>query len=619
MVADFIARGQGWPDPKMIQTRVEESLARERPSPDLVISALAGKAISGSGVRLLGKAYLAKGDTAAARQTVRAAWHNRGLGVTLQGAYTDDFGSILSVDDHLSRVDYLIGEGLVAEAKGLRSRLGTGPRAYMDARIAAAEGASGANALLQRVPAEYRKRPGYSLAMAETLRRADDLTGAAKLLSRVSPRTVVNGDAWWVESRIVARSLAEKGDWRSAYALASIGFAETNENKADEAFHAGWFALTGLKDGARRRAPLRGAGGDRHHAALAVACGLLAREGRGPARRPRRFEAPDGDRGPLRLHLLRPARADRTRPQRHRRQHTAQAHRQRHCGNEGEPARRRHAAPCGVRPRPPDLAVPEDSGRNREDAGAGDARRQPRARCRLPAPCADDRQGSAAGGRRRRPARLPDAAHPPLGARSRQGSTARVVYSIARQELQFNSGAREPGGRGGSDAGDAAHRGLRRQGARPQAQPGQAHERSRLQRDARRSVSPEAPRQLRRLVHPHLRRLQRGRGPGERVDRALRRPARPPRRPDHLGRADPVPRDAQLRAAGDGERSGLPRGARHRASSPSPPTCSGGGRADTTRPDRDGQRWREPVRRGARAVVGPVPGHLPAGADPQRA
>ncbi|WMS43423.1 lytic transglycosylase domain-containing protein [Acuticoccus sp. MNP-M23] len=259
MVADFIARGKGWPDPKMIQTRAEESLARERPSAAAVIRALNGKAISGSGVRLLGKAYLETGDRAAATRAVRAVWHNRALGVGLQGAYAEDFGAILTVDDHLSRIDYLIGEGRSAEAKGLRSRLGTGPRAYMDARLAAAEGASGANALLKRVPAAYRKRPGYSLAAAEVMRRADDLAGAAKLLSRVSPRTVVNGDAWWIESRIVARSLAEKGDWRSAYALASIGFAESNGDKADEAFHAGWFALTGLKDGAAA---------ERHFAAL---------------------------------------------------------------------------------------------------------------------------------------------------------------------------------------------------------------------------------------------------------------------------------------------------------------------------------------------------------------
>src|SRR5262245_16311262 len=39
--------------------------------------------------------------------------------------------------------------------------------------------------------------------------------------------------------------------------------------------------------------------------------------------------------------------------------------------------------------------------------------------------------------------------------------------------------------------------------------------------------------------------------------RTLRRPARSGRRPDRLGRANPVRGNAQLRAAGDGEPAGL--------------------------------------------------------------
>lgn len=242
MLADYAGRAEGWPNPGLVRTRAEEALARERPSADVVIRATGGTARSDAGARLLANAHLAKGDKAAAMALVRSAWHGRSMGTSMQAAYAKDFGAHLTVDDHLTRLDKLIALDKFAEAQALRERLGAGPRAYLAARIAAGEGGE-AGRLLAAVPAEFKRRPGFRLAEIEAHRHKENWDQAARLIEAQPNKGLVDGDPWWVETRIVARILAEKGDIRRAYGLVSRGYAESPAEKADEAFHAGWFAL----------------------------------------------------------------------------------------------------------------------------------------------------------------------------------------------------------------------------------------------------------------------------------------------------------------------------------------------------------------------------------------
>lgn len=248
MVTAYAASAPHWPSAALTRVRAEEALSREAPAPEAVIRAMGGSARSPAGVRLLAKAHLARGERERAAQLVRPLWHSQSVGAAMQTAMAADFGALLTVDDHLTRVDKLVALHRFEEAQALRGRLGSGPRAYVDARLAAAQGAGSAASLLARVPADLARRPGYRLAVAEHKRRNDDEAAAADIIEKVDRRSIVDGDAWWVEARIVARTLAEKGDGRRAYRLVTRGFAVGDEERADEAFHAGWIALRHLRD-----------------------------------------------------------------------------------------------------------------------------------------------------------------------------------------------------------------------------------------------------------------------------------------------------------------------------------------------------------------------------------
>ena len=158
MVADYASRAGDWPSPRMVRDRAEATLARETPTPDQIIAVLGGKAETEIGQRLLARAYLAKGDRSRASALVRGVWHRERMGSGLQKAFVEEFAGLLTAEDHLTRTEMLIGNGRVSEARELRSRLGAGPRAYVDAMVAAATGASDAPSRLKAVPSDLRRR-----------------------------------------------------------------------------------------------------------------------------------------------------------------------------------------------------------------------------------------------------------------------------------------------------------------------------------------------------------------------------------------------------------------------------------------------------------------------------
>ena len=93
-------------------------------------------------------------------------------------------------------------------------------------------------------------KPRISFAKAQFLRRKEKLDEAAKVLADVSrdPDILVDGDEWWVERRLLARKLLDKGDAKTAYAVARDHAGETTEKRIEAEFHAGWIALRFLND-----------------------------------------------------------------------------------------------------------------------------------------------------------------------------------------------------------------------------------------------------------------------------------------------------------------------------------------------------------------------------------
>ena len=250
-IAELSAQLPDWPSQSLMRLRYEQALAREKPPADVVIRALGGrKPASDDAVLLLGRAYIAAGRSDDAANLIRTFWRDSNFSEGIEKAIVRDFSSLLRTSDHKWRMDRLIYAEREGEALRASKHLSAEQQKLAKAVLAVVLERSKAAKGLEAVPAALRKDHLYTYARVQILRRTGKIVDAANLLVAASrdPNMIVSPDAWWVERRMISRSLADEGNARLAYAVAAGHSAETSALRAEAEFHAGWYALEYLRD-----------------------------------------------------------------------------------------------------------------------------------------------------------------------------------------------------------------------------------------------------------------------------------------------------------------------------------------------------------------------------------
>jgi len=241
----------GWPGMATLRRNSERALVREDPGADIVIKAFDGsQPQTAEGIIALSRAYVAKGDVKAAQSVLSPFWRTEKLEAKDETTIINEFGPIIPTADHRYRMERMFYADRVGSAQ--RVAMLAGAKELADAWAAASEGDKNTPKLLAAVPTEQRSA-GYLFAEAEYLRKRKKFNDAAALILKAPTdrAALVDPDAWWVERRVLSRELVDKGDMKTAYRIVSTHMAESPTNAADAEFHAGWYALRGLKDPAK--------------------------------------------------------------------------------------------------------------------------------------------------------------------------------------------------------------------------------------------------------------------------------------------------------------------------------------------------------------------------------
>ncbi|HET7715937.1 MAG TPA: lytic transglycosylase domain-containing protein [Bauldia sp.] len=248
-IAEVWRRLADWPGQTLLQTRYEQALVREKPPAAAIIQAMSGrKPVTEGGAMLLTRSYLDVGKKREAAAVIGAFWRNERFEAESEARIRKEFGSLLSAADYKARLDRLLYEEQHSAATRNAKYLNANEVA-LTAAVVAVDTDKNASGALGAVPAAKRSDPLYHYARVRYLRRADKIEEAAQvLLSAPRDPAVIDGDAWWVERRIVSRALLDKGDARTAYRIAAAHSAETSADIAEAEFHAGWYALEFLDD-----------------------------------------------------------------------------------------------------------------------------------------------------------------------------------------------------------------------------------------------------------------------------------------------------------------------------------------------------------------------------------
>ena len=253
ITADEIASAtkvlKGWPDAKLIRANYERALAREKLDPPALVKAYADRAPQTfTGAVSLARAWCWLGDNEKAHAVLAPWWHSEPLAGRDELAVLAEFSGVLTRDDHRQRFlammyrDRIRSAERVADLAGLKN--------YLDPWAAAIRKQRNALKLLDKADKDFKKTPHHLFARITWLRRMERDSDAAKLLlkSPVDEHDLVDPDEWWVERRIVSRDAFERGDTETAYKIAAMQRGGSTETQIEAAFHAGWYALRGLRN-----------------------------------------------------------------------------------------------------------------------------------------------------------------------------------------------------------------------------------------------------------------------------------------------------------------------------------------------------------------------------------
>jgi soluble lytic murein transglycosylase len=248
----FLAANPSWPGIVTLRRHAEAALWQDHADPRATIGFFGSEPPrSAKGRFALARALVAAGDPAGAQAVVREAWRNDGFSADLESQAREEFAGLITAADDKARMDARFYAEDDDAAIRAAHRLDATEMAIAKARAAVVNKAGNAKALLEAVPAEARRDPGYMFSRIQWLRRGDKIPEAAQLLAAAprEPDKLGDVDQWWIERRLVARKLLDLGDFKLAYEIAGNAATPTSENyRAEQQFTAGWIALRFLRE-----------------------------------------------------------------------------------------------------------------------------------------------------------------------------------------------------------------------------------------------------------------------------------------------------------------------------------------------------------------------------------
>jgi len=250
----FIKENPGWPTQGTLRRRAERVLFQENRDLNAAREFFSEQApLSGEGKVAFARVLVASGNSKEAADWVRAAYRDDALNDRFESTILEEFGSAITRADHKLRADrFSYGENPDAE-RALRAaaRAGSDVVALTKARMAIGRKEASGERLLAQVPFTLANDPAYLHAKSQLLRRADKPQEAARALlaGSASPSAAAGADEWWIERRLVARELLDAGDAQLAYKVAATGVPpEKDAYRAEQQWTSGWIALRFLKD-----------------------------------------------------------------------------------------------------------------------------------------------------------------------------------------------------------------------------------------------------------------------------------------------------------------------------------------------------------------------------------
>jgi soluble lytic murein transglycosylase len=240
----------GWPRASRRQIVAEKLLESQSMSPQATIDWFKGQEpASAEGAMALAAAYRAAGRPADAASLIKHFWRDKVFEADPQRQMLTRFGDVLTADDHSRRAELLLYGPQGPAARDMIALLPPDQQDLARLRMNIREGVRGAEVTVENLPPNLQDDPGLNYERARQLLRQREGVLALALLKRLPahpPGDDAASQIWPVRKQLVNLALSNH-DYQAAYDAADKNGMTSGVDYAEAEFYAGWIALTKLK------------------------------------------------------------------------------------------------------------------------------------------------------------------------------------------------------------------------------------------------------------------------------------------------------------------------------------------------------------------------------------
>ncbi len=248
-IVQFVDQNPDWPALDTISRRAEEALL-DRPTNDTLVLAWFGtrSPLTPDGAMRYADALTASGDRTRAQQVIHDHWIAGTFNAVQHKRWLDRYRGQFTPEMHWAKLDKLLWEGKIEDARRVMPLVSAERRLLADARIRIRSGGN-AEAQNRRVPENLRDDSGLLYERVRAQRKANR-EATARDIMRALPREISRPDLWWNERAVLARRSIAAGDAAEAYKLATEHrmTPANGANYLEAEFLSGWVALRRRND-----------------------------------------------------------------------------------------------------------------------------------------------------------------------------------------------------------------------------------------------------------------------------------------------------------------------------------------------------------------------------------
>lgn len=243
-IVRFVDQNADWPRIDALQLRAEAKIDGDTGARKVIDFFRRHPPVSGLGRLRYGLALLETGDRAAGAQLLKLGWQDADTTDELEQQVLSRYGALLTVADHISRLDNLLFDESVTEARRMLALVPAPWRAEGQARISLILAARSVTRDMAAVPAARRNDSGLLYARIRWLRALDRDDEATDLIALLPAGTAAAApEKWWPNLHYGARRLLRAGRAAEAYQVASQHGLTDGVAYFDAEWTAGWIAL----------------------------------------------------------------------------------------------------------------------------------------------------------------------------------------------------------------------------------------------------------------------------------------------------------------------------------------------------------------------------------------